>query len=101
MKSDPDMRRQSMSYEVYKQVYPDGFPLDIWLAELRRLTYKDMMDYYREHIKSRPVTIAIMGNPKKMDLRQLREKYGSVKWVMRNSLFIDDFSHRHLSAPPQ
>ncbi len=92
MKSDPDMRRQSMSYEVYKQVYPDGFPLDIWLAELRRLTYKDMMDYYREHIKGRPVTIAIMGNPKKMDLGQLREKYGKVKWVMKNDLFVDSFS---------
>lgn len=91
LKSDPDMRRQSMSYEAYKQVYPEGFPLDIWLAELGRLTYEDMMDYYRQHIKGKPVTIAIMGDPKKIDLKRLGEKYGKVRRINKDVLFVDSF----------
>ena len=92
LKRDPDMRRQAMSYEVYRRAYPEGFPLKEWLSELERLTFDDMMEYYESHIKGKPVTIAIMGDPARIGLKHLREKYGKVRWISRDKLFVDDLN---------
>ena len=92
LKSDPDMRRQSMSYEVYRRAYPDGFPLGEWLTELERLTYEDMMDYYESHIRNGHIAIAIMGDPVRIGMRGLRERYGKVKRIGKEQMFVDNMT---------
>lgn len=82
-------QRQSRIYGALINVYPEGIPVTEWLAELQTLTPDDLRRYYESRLKGRPVTIAINGNSRRIDLKQLESKYGKIKRVGNGNLFID------------
>lgn len=47
------------------------------VPKIDALTFEDIVKYYEENIKGRPIAIGIMGNPKEISLEQLG-KFGKV-----------------------
>ena len=58
--------------------------------KIETLKFEDIIDFYNENIKGKPVVIAIVGNPKDFDTKAL-EKYGKVVKVSESKLFSDSF----------
>ena len=67
------------------QGYNDD-PAKEQLPKIEALTFDDIVNYYQQNIKGKPYCIAIMGNPKQIDLKQL-EKYGKVIRLSDRKLF--------------
>lgn len=60
------------------------------MKKIETLKFEDIIDFYNENIKGKPVVIAIVGNPKDFDTKAL-EKYGKVIKVSESKLFSDSF----------
>lgn len=71
----------SLSY----QGYTDD-PAKENLSKIDALTFDDIVKFYETHIKGKPYAIAIMGNPKQIDVKRL-EKFGKVVRLNNNKLF--------------
>lgn len=82
----PDFRNKAMYLvNLGYQGYTDD-PAKEQLAQIDKLTFEDIVKFYEQHIKGKPYHIAIMGNPKMIDLKRL-EKYGKVVRVNDRKLF--------------
>ena len=60
------------------------------MKKIETLKFEDIIDFYNENIKGKPVVIAIVGNPKDFDTKAL-EKYGKVVKDSESKLFSDSF----------
>ena len=56
------------------------------LPKIDNLTFEDLLAYYDENIKDMPMAIAIMGNPKMIDMEELK-KLGKVVRINEKRLF--------------
>ncbi len=84
--SHPDFRSKAMSLvSLQRRGYNDD-PAKENLSKIDALTFDDIVKFYEDNIKGKPYCIAIVGNPKQIDLKQL-EKYGKVVKVSENKLF--------------
>ena len=66
-----------------------GYTTDISKAlvqELPGLTQSDVEAFYRQHIKNQPYQLMIVGNAKKLDLKQLA-RYGNVVKVKKDDIY--------------
>jgi predicted Zn-dependent peptidase len=58
------------------------------MPALDRLTFDDIVQFYNENIKGRPIVIGIVGNPKMIDEKALG-KYGKVIRLSASKVFSD------------
>lgn len=82
----PDFRQKAMYLvSLGYQGYTDD-PAKEQLRQIDALTFEDIAAFYEQHIKGKPYHIAIMGNPKMIDMKKL-EKYGKVVRINTHKLF--------------
>lgn len=86
LSSHPDFRYKAQYFKMYQQMGYEGDPATEKLPKIDALTFDDIVKFYEENIKSKPYAIAIMGNPKDIDLKKL-EKYGKVVKLNERKLF--------------
>jgi predicted Zn-dependent peptidase len=86
MSQYPDFRDKAQTIEYYKQQGFTQDPVVEALPRIEALTYNDLVDFYNKNIKGRPYSIAIIGNPKTIDLDQLKQ-YGKVVKLSNDKLF--------------
>lgn len=85
----PGFRERSVVYEYWKRM---GYTQDPAIDDMKRieeLTFEDVVKFYEENIKGRPIAIAIVGSPKDVKEKELA-KFGKVVKVQRSKLFTDD-----------
>ena len=87
----PDFRSKAMyMVNLGYQGYTED-PAKEQLPQIDALTFDDIVKFYKEHIKGKPYCIAIMGNPKMIDIKKL-EKYGKVIRLSESKLFNNEDS---------
>ncbi len=84
----PRFRYASQIYEAWKRIGYTQSPAETNMGKIENLTFNDIVKFYNENVKGRPVAIGIVGDPKQIDLKAL-EKYGKVIKVGTNKLFSD------------
>ncbi len=89
LSNKPNFRNRSLVFEFWKRMGYTQDPAIDDMARIEALTFEDMVRFYEENIKGRPVAIAIVGNPKTFDTKAL-EKYGKVVKLQRSKLYSDD-----------
>jgi predicted Zn-dependent peptidase len=85
----PGFRSKSMVFEHWKRM---GYTQDPAIDDMKRideLTFEDIVKFYEENIKGKPIAIAIVGNPKDVKEKDLA-KYGKVVKIQRSKLYTDD-----------
>lgn len=68
-----------------------GYTYDPAMAKIPvyyELTFDDVVKFYSENIKMKPMAIGIVGDAKRIDIKEL-EKYGEVVIIKEKSLFTD------------
>lgn len=83
----PDMRSKSMVFDHWKQLGYTDDPAKVNLKNIDNLNYDVIKSFYQQNIKDQPVTIVIIGNPKTVNLKQIKSKYGKITKVSASKLF--------------
>ena len=82
----PQFRDASQKYEDWKLRGYTKSPAETNMPAIDNLTFDDIVRFYNENIKGRPIAIAVVGNPKMIDLKAL-EKYGKVERLSTSKVF--------------
>ncbi|MDR2813799.1 MAG: insulinase family protein [Prevotellaceae bacterium] len=82
----PHFRDASQLYEQWKLKGYAQSPAKTNQAAVDSLTFEDIVAFYSENIKGRPLVIAIAGNPKAIDEKALA-KYGKVVTLSTSKVF--------------
>lgn len=82
----PDFRSASMTYEAWKRLGYTEDPAKEKLPMIQKLTFEDILNFYKNNIKDKVIAIAVVGDPKRIDLKQL-EKYGKVIKLSKSKVF--------------
>lgn len=89
LSNKPGFRSKSLVFEYWKRLGYTQDPAIEDMARIDALTFDDIVKFYEENIKGKPIAIAIVGNPKSFDAKAL-EKYGKVVKLQRAKLYSDD-----------
>lgn len=72
----PTMRNKAQTFEYWQRLGYTDDPAKVNAAAIDALTIEDIEAFYKENIKDKPVTIILMGDPKKIDLKAIQTKCG-------------------------
>lgn len=72
----PSMRNKAFVYEAWKRLGYTDDPARVNAPKVDNLTYNDIETFYKENIQGKPVTIILMGDPKKIDMKAVEAKLG-------------------------
>ena len=72
----PSMRGKAATFEAWQRLGYKEDPSKVNAAAIDALTFNDIEKFYEENIKGKPVTIILMGDPKKIDLKAIQSKCG-------------------------
>ncbi|MBR4262990.1 MAG: insulinase family protein [Paludibacteraceae bacterium] len=72
----PSMRSKAATYEYWTRLGYKEDPAKVNAKKIDELTFNDIEKFYEENIKGKPVTVILMGDPKKIDLKAIEKKIG-------------------------
>jgi predicted Zn-dependent peptidase len=72
----PSMRGKASTFEAWKRLGYNDDPAKINAGKIDNLTYEQIETFYKENIQGKPITIILMGDPKKIDLKAIQTKMG-------------------------
>ena len=72
----PSMRSKASTFEYWQRLGYTDDPAKVNAAAIDALQFNDIEKFYEENIKGKPVTIILMGDPKKIDLKSIEKKVG-------------------------
>ncbi len=72
----PAMRSKARTFEYWQRLGYKEDPAKVNTAAIDNLTFADIEKFYEDNIKGKPVTIILMGDPKKIDLKAIESKLG-------------------------
>ena len=84
----PHFRNASQVYQYWKQIGYDKSPAETHKDTFENMTFDDIVKFYNDNIKGRPIIIGIVGNPKMVNEKELR-KYGKVIKLNPSKLFSE------------
>lgn len=84
--SKPSFRSKSQVYQAWKRLGYTEDPVKMQLPLIQNLSFEDVVKFYQQNVKGRPIAIAIIGDPKRVNLDEL-SKYGKVVRINKNKLF--------------
>jgi predicted Zn-dependent peptidase len=85
----PGFRARSMVFEYWKRMGHTQDPAINNMKRIEELTFEDIVKFYEENIKGKPIAIAIVGSPKDVKEKDLA-KFGKVVKIKRSELYTDD-----------
>lgn len=72
----PSMRGKASTYEYWQRLGYTDDPSKVNAEAIDAITFNDIEKFYEDNIKGKPVTIILMGDPKKIDLKAIQTKCG-------------------------
>ena len=72
----PNMRIKARVFQQWKQLGYTDDPAKVNAQHIEDLTFSEIEDFYKANIQGKPVTIILMGDPKKIDLKAIEKKLG-------------------------
>jgi len=61
------------------------------MPKVDSLTFEQIESFYNKYIKDRPIVVVIMGDPKTINLKQIKAKWGKVTKMSPSKLFQGGF----------
>lgn len=86
----PSFRRRSQQFSYWKQLGYTEDPAKANTAKIDAISFDDVLKFYEKHVKGKPVTVVIMGDPKMINQKQLQATYGKLTKMNANKLFSPD-----------
>lgn len=90
LSNKPSFRSKSQTFDYWQKLGYKDDPAKLYLPKIEALTFSDIELFYNKHVKNKPVTIVIMGDPKLIDMKKIQTNHGKVTKLSTNSLFSSD-----------
>jgi predicted Zn-dependent peptidase len=84
----PHFRSFATKCEEWKRQGFEQMPAKVLIPEYEQMEFADIVDFYEQNLKDKPVVIGIVGNTSDFDLDAL-EKYGEVERLREKDIFGD------------
>ena len=85
--SKPTFRTKSRVYDYWREMGYSEDPARAEVEKIKTLTWDQIMDFYKANVQGKPLTIIVMGDPKKIDQKRLAAKFGKIQKVTKGKLF--------------
>ena len=72
----PSMRSKAATYEYWQRLGYKDDPAKVNADKINALTFDEIEKFYKENIQGKAVTVILMGDPKKIDLKAIEAKVG-------------------------
>ena len=72
----PSMRGKARTFLAWQKMGYKEDPAKVNAQHVEKLTFSEIEDFYKANIQGKPVTIILMGDPKKIDLKAIEKKLG-------------------------
>ena len=72
----PSMRGKASTYEHWQRLGYTDDPSKVNAKAIDAVQFNDIERFYEQNVKGKPVTIVLMGDPKKIDLKAIEAKMG-------------------------
>lgn len=72
----PSMRGKASYFESLERLGYKDDPARVNKEKIDNLSFADIEKFYKENIQGKPMTIILMGDPKKIDLKAISQKLG-------------------------
>jgi predicted Zn-dependent peptidase len=72
----PSMRNKATTYASWQRLGYTDDPAKVNAAKIDAVSFDDINQFYKENVQGKPVTIVLMGDPKKIDLKAIQAKVG-------------------------
>lgn len=91
LNAKPSFRSKAYVFDAWKEMGYNDDPAKTELKKIDNLNYENIESFYNQNIKGKPITIIIMGDPKLINLKHLKSKYGKYIKIKKNKLFKGGF----------
>ena len=85
----PTFRSKSQKMTDWMRLGYQIDPATLQIRQVQKLKFEDIIAYYNAHIKGQPVKILIMGDPKQIDQKALKARFGKVNKLSAGKLFSE------------
>ena len=82
----PSFRNLSSTVAKWQKLGYNDDPRKIYIPEYKKLTFKDITDFYKENLNKSPLIIMIAGDAERFDKNKLK-KYGKIIEVSKKDIF--------------
>ncbi|MCM1034062.1 MAG: insulinase family protein [Paludibacter sp.] len=85
--SKPSFRSKSQVFAEWQRIGYTDDPARLNMPGIENLSFEQILDFYKENIQGKPITIVIMGDPKLINLKQIQANHGKVTKLSKSKLF--------------
>jgi len=83
----PGFRGMASTIDYWQEMGYTDDPARAHVPAIQALTWEQIYGFYQQYIQGKPVTIILMGDPKKIDVKRLQAKYGKFEKLSKGKLF--------------
>ncbi len=83
----PSFRNKALVYDAWKKVGYSADPAKVNMEKIKNIQFDEIVKFYEENVKGKPITIVIMSDPKHTDLKQIKKKYGKITKIRTSKIF--------------
>ena len=85
----PTFRYKSQKMTDWMRLGYQIDPATLQIRQVQKLKFEDIVSFYESHVKGQPVKILIMGDPKQIDQKALKARFGKVNKLSAGKLFSE------------
>ena len=85
----PTFRSKSQKMTDWMRLGYQIDPATLQIRQVQKLKFEDIIAFYESHVKGQPVKILIMGDPKLIDQKALKARFGKVNKLSSSKLFSE------------
>ena len=83
----PNFRSKSQTFDEWMRLGYTQDPAKVNMPAIDALTFDQIVDFYNQYVKGKPITIVIMGDQKAIDRKAIEAKFGKIKRLSTGKLF--------------
>lgn len=83
----PTFRSKSQMFDNWRTLGYKEDPAKANIDKIDALTFDQIVNFYQQNVKEKPIVIVIMGDQKLIDTKQIESNHGKISKVNTNNLF--------------
>ena len=89
LSNHPTFRTKSQRMTEWNRLGYQIDPATLQIRKVQKLQFEDIVRFYEAHVKGQPVKVLVMGDPKLIDQKALKERFGKVNKLSAGKLFSE------------
>lgn len=85
--NQPTFRSKSLTMTSWNRLGYQIDPATLQIRQVQKLKFDDIVAFYQSHVQGHPVKILIIGDPKLIDQKALKAKFGKVNKLSVDKIF--------------